>query len=70
MPRRFIPETKQTYATVENAVKAVEKKYGSDDLHQNQTYIIAVAEDGRFVPVFIGERAVQAGIHIHFTCIN
>jgi hypothetical protein len=64
--KRYIPEVcsgNKTYATEENAVKAAEAKFGDcPDL----TYIIMKAENGRFVPVFIGERSLQAGVHFHF----
>ena len=59
----------RTYATYDNAVKAVEKKFGpnhehfgSADLH----YIIAATAEGRFYPVFIGESALRAGVHFYF----
>lgn len=61
----------KTYATRENAVKVVEKKYGvadcagGTDLH----YIICTHTDGRFFPVFIGERAVRRGVHFNFNVV-
>ena len=59
-----------TYATRANAIKAVEKKFGPDDKNSNITYIISITEAGRFFPVFIGERAIQAGVHFHFCVVN
>lgn len=69
MARMFKLEANRTYATEDNAVKAVEKKYpeaGNDGL----VYFLQRTEDGRFFPVFVGQRAVQAGVHFHFnvTC--
>jgi urease beta subunit len=46
----------KTYATRENAV--------------NLRYILSVNADGRFFPVFLGERALQAGVHFHFCVAN
>lgn len=58
-------EPNKTYATRENAVKAVEKKFGGEQ-YAHLTYIIHTHTDGRFFPVFLGERAVQAMVHFHF----
>lgn len=59
-------EATKTYKTRENAIKAAEAKFGNDDLR----YFIMTAEDGRFFPVFVGEKAVQAGVHFHFNIIG
>lgn len=59
----------KTYATRENAVKAVERKVPADRLTE-QTYFIHTHSDGRFFPVFIGERAMQAGLHHHFNLVG
>jgi len=59
----------KTYATRENAQKAVEKFYGDRDFARQQTYFIATHTDGRFFPVFIGERAIQEGIHFKFNVV-
>lgn len=69
MARMFKLEANKTYATEADAVKAVEKKYpeaGNDGL----VYFLQRTEDGRFFPVFVGERAIQAQVHFHFnvTC--
>lgn len=59
----------KTYATEANAVKAVEKKFPAEN-NDGLTYIMMRTEGGRFFPVFIGERAIQAMVHFHFhvTC--
>lgn len=62
-----------TYATPENASKAVEKKFPSSHYPQ-LTYFIqphrAEGEtDWRYFPVFIGERAIQAMVHFHFNVV-
>jgi hypothetical protein len=61
----------KTYATRENAIKAVEKKGFADEVcHGGQVhqlrYIIMTHTDGRFFPLFLGETAIQAGAHFHF----
>ena len=63
----------RTYATESNAIKAVEKVYpvsGQFDRVDGLTYIICRTADNRFYPLFIGERAVHAGAHFHFNCMN
>lgn len=57
-------QANKTYATPANAVAAVEKKIGHKA--DGQTYIMMTDDNGRFFPVFLGERAIQAGIHFHF----
>lgn len=52
----------KTYATRENAIKAANAKYPSENL----TFFVFQTIDGRFAPVFTGERAVQAGVHFNF----
>jgi hypothetical protein len=59
----------KTYATRENAQKAVERRVPADKL-MDQTYFIAVHTDGRFFPVFIGERAMRDGLHFHFNIVG
>lgn len=71
----------KTYASVENAIKAVEKKFGKDNANQPGqsgrgplTYFIQpIRRDGetdwRYFPVFIGERACQAMVHFHFNVV-
>lgn len=59
----------KTYATAANAVKAVEKLFGDNNPHFGSAqlhYLVVPTTDGRWAPVFIGERALQAGIHRHF----
>lgn len=55
----------RTYATKENAIKAVEKKFPGDEC-SHLRYIIMEDVDGRFFPVFIGAQALQDGVHFHF----
>lgn len=58
----------KTYATRENVIKAVEKKLGTTS-SENLAYFIHTHTDGRFFPVFCGERALRAGIHFHFNLV-
>lgn len=60
----------KTYATRENAIKAVTKKIGDRKFDKPQHYFIATGEDGRFFPVFVGERAVQAMLHFQFNVVG
>lgn len=69
----FEIQPSKTYATRENAVKAVERKFGPrmklDGKEEYVRYFIAQHTDGRFFPVFIGQPALQAGMHFHFNVI-
>lgn len=58
----------RTYATVANAEKAVTKKLVNPDLVNKLHWYIA-EQGGRFFPVFVGERALQHGMHFHFNCV-
>lgn len=59
----------KTYATRDNAIKAVEKKFGQRTDMAQCNYFIHTHTDGRFFPVFIGERALQALVHFHFNVV-
>lgn len=62
----------KTYATIENAIKAVEKKYPSPGFSDeaNLTYFIHREEaTGRYFPVFLGERAIRAMVHFNFNVV-
>jgi len=59
----------KTYATRENAVKAVEKKYGPNCEHAGAAdvwYVLMQTAEGRWFPVFLGERALKNGCHFDF----
>lgn len=68
MARLITLTPNKTYATIANAVKAVEKKFPGDD--DGLIYIMQRTEDGRYYPLFIGERALARMVHFHFhvTC--
>lgn len=74
MAQIFNIEPIKTYATRENAIKAVEKKGFADTVPHFKNlalrYFIMTHTDGRFFPVFVGEAAVQAGVHFHFNVIG
>lgn len=61
----------KTYATVANAIKAVEKKYPSSVFADNpcMRYMVMTHSDGRFFPVFIGVGAMQWGVHFSFNIV-
>ena len=61
----------KTYKTRENAIKAVEKFDVADEFQGKQIrYIVMTHTDGRFFPVFLGEVAVQAGLHFKFNVLG
>ena len=67
MPKLIKLESVKTYATEANAVKAVVKKLGDDV--DGLVYFIARNEEGRYFPVFIGQRAIENGIHFCFSVV-
>lgn len=70
-PRLITLTPNRTYASAENAMRAVLKVFPADAAHcSNLTYFLQRTADDRFFPVFVGERALHAGAHMHFNCIN
>ena len=65
MNREFQITAAKTYATKENARKAV-AKIGAERLR----HFIMQNDDGRFFPVFVGQEAMQEGIHFHFSVVG
>lgn len=68
MSRMMNLQWNRSYATEANAVKAVEKKFPADR-NDGLTYFLQRTPDNRFFPVFVGERALQAGVHFHFNVV-
>jgi hypothetical protein len=56
----------KTYASPENCRKAVDKIYGNDD---RLRYLIVYNDNGRCFPLFIGEYALQRGVHFSQFCV-
>jgi hypothetical protein len=70
-PRLITLTPNRTYATEENAVKAVLKVFPADSAqYSNLTYFLQRTADNRFFPVFIGERALQAQAHFYFHVVS
>lgn len=65
MNREFEITAVKTYASKENARKAV-AKVGAQHLR----HFIMQNDEGRFFPVFVGQEAVQEGIHFHFNVVG
>ena len=65
MNREFTIAAHKTYATKENARKAV-AKIGAERLR----HFIMQNDEGRFFPVFVGQEALQEGIHFHFNVVG
>jgi hypothetical protein len=68
MARCITLEPTKTYATAENAKRAVDKKVTNPAL-VDLRYMIVQHTDGRFFPVFIGKLATEAGMHWHFNVV-
>jgi hypothetical protein len=56
----------KTYASPENCRKAVEARFGADD---SLRYLIVYNDNGRCFPLFIGEYALQRGVHFSQFCV-
>jgi len=65
MSRQFNIAMPKTYATPANAQKAVEKT-----VFRNYDYVIAVDATGRYFPLFVGQSALQSGVHLKFAIIS
>lgn len=65
MNREFTITAPKTYATADNARKAVVKK-GFEDIR----HFIMTDDAGRFFPVFVGDAAMQNGVHFHFNVVG
>jgi hypothetical protein len=50
----------RTYATRENAIKALTKVFGDQLQTPTVRWLIAVKEDGRFVPTVLGHQHIPA----------
>lgn len=61
----------KTYASIENVEKAIAKKFPDNASWPDSIrYFIVQSEDGRFFPVFIGQKALHYGIHFHFNVVG
>ena len=67
MARKYTAVPHKTYATEENVDKAVQKLYGDE---QDLFYIVARTADGRFYPIFIGQKALELGVQFHFNMVH
>lgn len=68
----FAPEPTKTYATRENAIKAVQKVFGANESHFGSAdirYMVMQHTDGRWFPVFFGQSALQHGAHHCFNVV-
>lgn len=65
MNREFSFTAPKTYKTIVNARRAVEKAGCASFRHFMMTN-----EEGRFFPVFVGQEAVQNGVHFHFNVVG
>lgn len=58
----------KTYATHANAVKAVGNKLHPERL-KGQRFFVMRTDECRYFPVFVGQQALQGGIHFLFNVI-
>lgn len=69
IPRLINIQGVRTYATRENAEKAVAKAFGDSPTGDTVIYFIHTGEDGRFFPVFVGQSALQNLLHFKFNVV-
>lgn len=66
-----VPAGQKTYSTRSNAIKAVEKLFeraetmGMSDVR----YMTVQNDEGRWLPVFFGQSALENGLHFHFSVV-
>ena len=65
MNREFTITAPKTYKTAANARRAVEKAG-----YTGYRHFMMTNEEGRFFPVFVGQDAVQNGVHFHFNIVG
>jgi hypothetical protein len=65
MNRKFDIVASKTYASEQNADKAVAKAGFSDIRH-----FMMRTEGGRFYPVFVGIESTRRGVHFHFNIVG
>lgn len=65
MNREFQITAPKTYATKENARKAVAKTGCEGYRH-----FYMQTEEGRWFPMFVGLEALQAGVHFHWNVVG
>lgn len=68
MSKYYKPEANKTYTNEKNALRAVYNKYPADS-EDGLMFIIHRNEEGRYFPIFVGERAIQAMVHFHFNVV-
>lgn len=59
----------RTYATAENARKAVEKKIAPNECMDLTYFIHRDEATGRYFPVFVGMNALAANVQFHFNIV-
>lgn len=65
MNREFQIKSAKTFVRKEGARKAVEK-LGAGHLR----HFIMQNDEGRWFPVFVGQEALQEGVHFHFSVVG
>jgi hypothetical protein len=63
--------TDTTYATRENAMKALIKKLAKNNLTPDEVrYLIAVNEEGRYAPVLVGSAMIPFAVNENVTVVG
>lgn len=69
---RFEIQPHQTYLNEETAIRAVENILNKIQSNNRESlrYFLTWTKEGRCFPIFIGENAVQAGLHFKFNVVG
>jgi len=63
--------TDTTYATIENATKALTKKLAKNNLTLDEVrYLIAVNGEGRYAPVLVGSAMIPFAVNENVTVVG
>lgn len=60
----------KSYATMKNALKRLDEVLQGIDPAELPQTLIAVNTQGRFVPVAVGQKAAQLGLHFHIPVVG
>lgn len=69
MATQVVVNPQKTYISPDNARAAI-AKYPFIDENRELRYVILQNAQGRYFPAFLGDKAIQAGVHFHFAVIG
>lgn len=68
MAKQIVIQPTRTYASEANVLRALDR--AGLTRHADLRFFIMRHDDGRYFPVFVGQSAVDRGVHFHFNVIG